>query len=277
MPLHQLTEYFNQRFTEEYRLRKPPLEYRSGKVEGRFRDLRFGTTLKPVRRTSTPSVQVGYDAASWILSPGADEPAPGRRLAEDIEPEQLVNLDRLSRTVHMLNYLPLSHDDGSLFLPVHPRHVLFVQRDHGAYFEDILQRCGLPTRRAVMSLAVSPGYDRQLPILLDRFRSYRDRGYATAIQFDARVGEDFLEHYCIEFLNRFTPDFVRFHSRFFDLAGRSADGARRQAKLLSAIRRLDTRLLIGSVQDEAAARRAEALRADCVVGDYYEASAHTPE
>jgi len=273
MPLYELTEYFNQRFTGEYRLKESPLEFRDGKVEGRFRDLRFGTRLTPIRRGAMPALSVGHDACSWILSPEGDSAASGKGLVDDLESEQLVNLDRLSRTVHMLNYLPRSHDEGFLFLPVHPRHVLFVQRDHGAYFEDILQRCGLPTRRVVMSLPVSPAYDRQMPILLERLRGHRDRGYATAVQFDARVGEDFPEQHCIGFLRRFTPDFVRFHSRFLLPSGRNVDGVQRLSTLLAAIRRLDTKLLIGAVQDDTAAKHAEDVRADCVQGEYYEQSA----
>ena len=54
------------------------------------------------------------------------------------EAPAIVYLDRLCRTVHMLNYLRQTDDDGCLFLHVHARHILAVPHDHGEYFEGLL-------------------------------------------------------------------------------------------------------------------------------------------
>jgi hypothetical protein len=42
----------------------------------------------------------------------------------------------------MLNYLPMSHLGKTLFVEVDPRHILSVKKDHGAYFEEIIIKCG---------------------------------------------------------------------------------------------------------------------------------------
>jgi EAL domain-containing protein (putative c-di-GMP-specific phosphodiesterase class I) len=272
MPLQQLVEYFNQRFTEEQGLGDPPLRLNGTRVEGRFGNLRFSSILQPVRLAESPALVIGHDASSFIPDTPSDSTLPFHAQATD-ETLNIVNLDRLTRTVHMLNYLPVAHEDGHLFLHVHPRHVLAVKRDHGAYFEEIIRRCGLSTRRIVITLQISPVYDRQLILLLDRLRNYRDRGYSTAIKFDDRAGESFLERYCIEFLYRFTPDFVRFETQFFPRLTRDAENYRRRSSLLSAVRRLDTQLLIEGVNSEADANAARLLQADLVKGSYYERSA----
>lgn len=275
MPLQHLVDYFNQRFSEENGLSEPPLALSGKRVEGRFGGWVFTSRLQPIRLSTSPSFVIGHDAAPVVVSPaGADGDGTHLLFADDVP--SVVSLDRLSRTVHMLNYLPIAHDEGILFLQVHPRHVLAVKRDHGAYFEEIIQRCGLVLRRVAITLTVSPAYDRQLTLLLERLKNYRDRGYATAIKFDSRAGDEFLERYCIEFLYRFAPDFVRFDCLFFLKPNRNSAGDRRRAALLSAIRRLDTQLLIEGVRSETDAHLARMLSADFVQGSHYDV-AHVPE
>lgn len=271
MPLQHLVDYFNQRFIEENGLTEPPLAYDGQRVEGRFGGLSFTSRLQPVRLNSSPGFIVGHDAAPTVAAFTANEAgADGEAALFADDTPNIVSLDRLGRTVHMLNYLPLSHDEGTLFLHVHPRHVLTVKRDHGAYFESIIQRCGLPLRRVAITLTVSPAHDPHLSLLLERLKTYRDRGYATAIKFDDLAGESFLERFCIEFLYRFAPDFVRFDSRYFQKTGQDWGNQRRRASLLSAIRRLDTQLVIEGVRSQADAQLARVLTADFVQGSYFD-------
>ncbi|MGX2041034.1 EAL domain-containing protein [Methylocaldum sp. MU1018] len=269
MPLQRLVEYFNQRFTEEQGLSRPPLRLNGTRVEGNFGNLRFGSILQPVRLAESPALVIGHDASSFAPDTPNDANSPFYGPAPDEAPD-IVNLDRLTRTVHMLNYLPVAHEDGHLFLHVHPRHVLAVKRDHGAYFEEIIRRCGLSPRRVVITLPISPVYGRHLVLLLERLRNYRDRGYSTAVKFDDRLGEIVLERYCIEFLYRFTPDVVRLDIRFFPRPTRDAENYRRRSSLLSAIRRLDTQLLVEGVDSDADADLASLVRADWVKGSHYE-------
>ena len=72
--------------------------------------------------------------------------------------QSIINLDRLCRTIHMLNYLIYSHNGGMLFLDVDPRHILGIQQDHGAYFEEIIIKCGLATRNVVISMTINSFY-----------------------------------------------------------------------------------------------------------------------
>ncbi len=275
MPLRDLAEYFNQRISEEQGLTEPPLLVRAGQVESRIGGLRLATEFHPIRRANEPSKILGHDATLRAFPPETSQ-SLAVKVFHQPEAGDIVNLDRLCRTIHMLNYLPVSHENGYLFLHVHPRHVLGVKSDHGAYFEEVIFRCGLVPRRVVISVAVSPLYDRQFVRLQQGLRNYQNRGYSTAIKFDDQANEAFLEGYCIEFLYRITPDFVRLDSGFFSKLRHSEEDGEHRDSLLSVIHRLDTELLVEGIKDESDAQLADRLRPAYVKGDYYERSLQSP-
>lgn len=269
MPLHDLVEYFNQRISDEQGLKTPPLSIRAGQVEGRFGDLRLASEFHPIRRADAPGLIVGHDATLQAFQPESSHTLAAKVFhAADVG--SIINVDRLVRTIHMLNYLPDAHENGYLFLHVHPRHILGVKRDHGAYFEEVIFRCGLSPRRVVITVPVTPVYDRQLILLLEGLKNYQERGYATAIKFDDKANAAFLERYCIEFLYRITPDFVRLDSTFFSTLRHSEGTSRRKTNLLSVIQGLDTHFLVEGIEDERDVALAQVLRADLVKGSHYE-------
>ncbi|MFN5745288.1 MAG: hypothetical protein ACK443_04285 [Methylococcaceae bacterium] len=268
MPLEHLVETFNRRFILENQLDAPPLYYDGQRVHGRFGALRFTSTLKPVRQRLAPAIISGHDTTPLVLIPAAADDTT--RLLYGEELPNIVSLDRLSRTVHMLNYLPRSHDNGHLFLHVHPNHVLTIKQDHGAYFEEIIQRCGLPVRRIVITLALSTIYQRHTLVLLERLKNYRDRGYSTAIRFDDLSSEDFIDRYAQHFLHRYAPDFFRFNAAFFHNARADKLKDRRRHALLSALRQVDTQILLSGIRNPADTRLAEDIRPDYVEGDWYD-------
>jgi EAL domain-containing protein (putative c-di-GMP-specific phosphodiesterase class I) len=274
MPLEHLVETFNRRFILENQLDAPPLHYDGQRVHGRFGALRFTSTLTPVRQHLAPAIISGHDTTPLVLIPATADDTT--RLLYGEEPPNIVSLDRLSRTVHMLNYLPTSHDNGHLFVHVHPNHILTIKQDHGAYFEEIIQRCGLSVRRIVITLGLSKTYQRHTLVLLERFKNYRDRGYSTAITFDDLSSEDFIDLYKQYFLHRYVPDFFRFNAAFFhNTRVDKHEGWRRQA-LLSALRQVDTQIVLGGITNTADAQLAEDIRPDYVQGGWYDEGLNTP-
>lgn len=273
MPLAEITEYFNQRISEERGLAEPPLLFKGRQVESRAGGLRLATEFHPIRRAAKPSIIMGYDAALRAFSPETSQTLAAK-LFHLADVDDIINLDRLCRTIHMLNYLPMSHDGGYLFLHVHPRHVLGVKSDHGAYFEEVIFRCGLTPRRVVISVAISPLYGHHFTLLQEGLKNYQFRGYSTAIKFDDQASEAFLERYCIEFLNRITPDFVRLDDRFISQLRRSEEERERKTSLLSVIHRLDTELLVEGIHHESDVELVQKLHPAYVKGDYYEVSEH---
>jgi EAL domain-containing protein (putative c-di-GMP-specific phosphodiesterase class I) len=275
MPLFELVHYFNQRLREEQELAEEPLELRDGRVVGRFGEVSLTSEFQPIRLAGALSVIIGQDAMLKALPAETPETSTEQVFSAAADGAPIVNLDRFCRTLHMLNFLPRAHDNGSLFLHVHPRHILGVKRDHGAYFEDVIFRCGLSPRRVVITVRITPIYDRQLVRLLEGLRNYRDHGYGTAIQFDEDSDHAFLERYCIEFLYRFTPDFVRLDTAFFSRLRSRPEWEKRIQSLPSVMRGLDTQFLLEGIDSEAGATLARIVNADLVKGRYYE-NRHAP-
>ncbi|GAB6047425.1 hypothetical protein JCM19379_12490 [Methyloparacoccus murrellii] len=271
MPLEHLIHNLNRQLVVDHGLDLPPLRFDGQRVHGRFGDMSFTSDFKPIRLGHDPAVVSGHDAGPLRFTL-ATVGAATERFLNGAMPD-IVSLDRLSRTVHMLNYLVLDRPAGSLFLHVHPHHVLAVKRDHGAYFEDIIHQCGLPLRRIVIGLSLGAAYQSQLPLLMERFRGYRERGYATALKFADEVGETFVERFRRELLHRFAPDHVRFSARFFADAYAGAGGQRRLAALLAAVRGADGQILIDDIRTVGEAQRLAALRPEYVQGEWYEREA----
>jgi EAL domain-containing protein (putative c-di-GMP-specific phosphodiesterase class I) len=269
MPLSDLVEYFNQRISSEQGLIRPPLSVRAGMVEGRFGELRLASEFQPIHHAGAGNRVVGHDAVLQAFDSDA-RPDALERILHDPDVGNIINLDRLCRTIHMLNYLPVAQEENHLFLQVHPRHVLGVKRDHGAYFEEVIFRCGLQARRVVITVPVTPLYDRQLKLLLEGLKNYQNRGYGTAITFDGTANEQFIERYFIEFLYRVTPDFVRLDSSFFSALKKETEEIRRKTTLLSVIHGMDTQLLVEGIQNEKDFLLTQLLRADLVKGAWYE-------
>jgi len=267
MPLEHLIDAFNERFVTENNLDLRPLSFEDGNTFGHYHDLLFTSQFMPVRLSGGSSRIIGLDARSRIIETTQDWESAWLRFGS--ENPDIVRLDRLSRTVHMLNYLLTPHDEGHLILHVHPQHVFQVRRDHGAYFEEILQRCGLPLRRIVVTVTLNQAHGNDFLLLLDRFKNYRDRGYATAIQFDG-LSPAYLEEFCRSSLYRFAPDFVRLRLKQFGAYFNNPDGQRALFMLYSVIRRVDTQIHVCGINSEQDAINASFLNPDYVQGQWYE-------
>lgn len=268
MPLQHLIDTFNSRFVTDYQLDSPPFRFDGERVHGCFGNLSFTSDLKPIRLYANPDLIIGHDTAPLILK--RDGAHDTTRLLYGEEKSKIVSLDRLSRTVHMLNYLILDQHDGRLFVSVHPHHILTIKRDHGAYFEDIIRRCGLPLRRVVIELTISTLYESQLLLLLERLRTYRERGYSTSVKIDEHAGSDFAERFRSQFLHRLPPDYIRFSASFLDRAYPASIDKKRRSSLLSAIRQVDTQVLVASIKTEADGKLMELVFPDYVQGVWYD-------
>jgi len=190
MPLQYLVEYFNDRLGREHQSSVRPFILEAGKVSGLFGPVRVDSVLKPLRNVFTPSIIVGHAAQMNVATNTAphlyvNEIKPLVTNNNSVEEaESIINFDRLSRTVHMLNYLTIVHLEGVLFLDVDPRHILGVKQDHGAYFEEVIRQCGLETNNVAIVLTLNSQYAPYYEDLERGLENYRRRGYQIALKFD---------------------------------------------------------------------------------------------
>jgi EAL domain-containing protein (putative c-di-GMP-specific phosphodiesterase class I) len=122
---------------------------------------------------------------------------------------KLVKLDRVSRTLHVLNYNQIFQEKGLLFLNVHPNLLISVT-EHGKVFERILHAHSVPTERVVIEIRdfSTPEqhenlvtYEKQLAAAIE---NYHERGYKIAID---NFGN---QHSLISRLWKLKPDFIKF-------------------------------------------------------------------
>ncbi len=276
MPLQDLVEYFNDRLGREHRSSFRPFVLEENKVSGLFGPIRIDSFFAPLRQTLKPTVIVGHTAQITVapnktqhLYANEIETLLANNSVPATEFESIINFDRLSRTVHMLNYLTLSHLQGVLFLEVDPRHILGIKQDHGAYFEEVIAQCGLETKNVVIVLAVNSQYARYYQELINGLENYRRRGYQLALNFDylAQESEAF------NLIAKISPNFV-------SLSARNMEDQVHDDILLTKLHQLKTQVaLVGgqSILQQIDEKKSDLLARnsgfDLVEGGYYRAIA----
>ncbi|MGZ5008435.1 MAG: hypothetical protein ACXWE9_07600 [Methylobacter sp.] len=270
MPLQDLIEYFNNRFELEHRSAYRPFIWENGEVGGLFGPIRINSLFSPLRQTLKPTAIVGHSAQITV----ATHKTPALYLteienfrsnspAQETDFESIINFDRLSRTVHMLNYLASPRLQGLLFLDVDPRHILGIKQDHGAYFEDIIARCGLENKNVVIALTVFDQYDRYYQTLINGLDNYRRRGYRIALKFDHLPQQSQLD-----LIARLSPDYVAFSAAYIDS---KIEANLYQLKVLTAS--TGSLSILQQIDDKKTDALARHIGFDLVEGSYYRAIA----
>ncbi len=272
MPLQNLVEYFNDRFGQEHRSSFRPFLLEEGTISALFGQIKIGSVFSPIRQALKPAESVGHAAklkvsthdVQYLYSDEIENLLSNHpHQAGDFE--SIINFDRLSRTVHMLNYLPITHLQGALFLEVDPRHILGVKKDHGAYFEEVIGQCGLETKNVVIIMAVNSHYARHYQELVTGLDNYRHRGYQIALKFDyvAQESQSF------DLITKLSPNYVSLSARHLDQV--------RDNALFEKLR--DLRVLVASaggrtILQQIDQKKSESLARntgfDLVQGSYYE-------
>ena len=101
-------------------------------------------------------------------------------------------MDRLLRTLHMLNHLACATSTQDLWVHTSLRHVLAVEHGHGEFFEDLLRRCGLGADRIVLMGALLPPADPDFARLVAAYAGYVSRGFRIALELPTFPSADAL-------------------------------------------------------------------------------------
>jgi len=276
MPLQNLVEYFNDRLGQEHRSSFRPFVLKEGKVSGLFGPIRIDSCFTPLRQTSKPTIIVGHTAQIMVapnkiqhLYANEIENLLANNSVQAGDFESIINFDRLSRTVHMLNYLTLAHLQGVLFLEVDPRHILGIKHDHGAYFEDVIAQCGLETKNVVVVLSVSSQYAPYYQELINGLHNYQRRGYQIALKFEY-LGQ---ESEAFDLIARIAPNYV-------SSSARNMENQAHDDLLLTKLQQLKTQItsvggqsILQQIDEKKSDLLARNIGFDLVEGSYYSAIA----
>lgn len=274
MPLQNLVDYFNDRFGQEHRSSFRPFLLEEGTISTLFGQIKIGSVFSPIRLTLKPSEIIGHAGKLKVsthevqyLYSDEIENLLSNRPSQDSDFESIIDFDRLSRTTHMLNYLPLAHLHGALFLEVDPRHILGIKQDHGAYFEDVIGQCGLETKNVVIIMAVSSPYAQHYPKLVTGLNNYRQRGYQIALKFDYVP----LEGQSFDLISKLSPNYVSLSARHLDYL-RDSTLLEKLHKLITQITSTGGQSILQQIDHKKSELLARNVSFDLVQGRYYEQS-----
>jgi EAL domain-containing protein (putative c-di-GMP-specific phosphodiesterase class I) len=166
-------------------------EPQPGTIAAQFFASRLTSAFQPIVRASDGGI-AGHHGLLRVFDASSQAVAPWRLLAHAAEDAMLVQLDRLTRTVHALNYFRAGNRQRILYLNVEQRLLSIVADNHGAYFELILAALGVPTSRVAIVLPASALED---PVTFVRAAiAYRIRGYRIVAQLRSDQVDADLEH-----------------------------------------------------------------------------------
>ncbi len=178
-----------------------------GWISGHYFRCKLTSAFQPVFSV-TRNITIGH--AAYIRSQINDEIAlwPWQVFSQASTDVQLVELDRLCRAVHALNYFKTVSDSEQLFLVVHPRLLESVKTDHGRTFENFLDLIGVRTSR--VTIEIPPAINRDPVLLYQVINNYRARGYQVAANYTpAGTPGSFSSVNWLTRAESLTPDIVR--------------------------------------------------------------------
>lgn len=183
-----------------FSLRRQP----DGRVIGRFLNAHLTSLYQPIIEAA--SDRIVASEAFVRCHNGGDELglSPWNLFSLVADDDTLVGLDRLCRTLHVLNHPEPGDSDALLFLNVHGRLLPAVAEDHGHAFRRVLMALDRPSANIVIETPVAACDDPKLLAFV--LSNYRLNGF--------KVGANIGSVRDLEsVLSEVRPNFVKIDSR----------------------------------------------------------------
>jgi EAL domain-containing protein (putative c-di-GMP-specific phosphodiesterase class I) len=183
-----------------------------GRAQGQFFDLALTSAFQPIYAVGPAAgvaagrAPVGYEGLVRGVAPGEAGLSVWRTLDQAASDDESIELDRLCRMLHAINYFrqPVALQGADLYLSVHDRLLAAVSSNHGYAFLRILHALALPVDQIVLQLPAIGAASRWLANYVAD--NYRRNGFRLA--FAATAIPD-----AIDILNRFQPHAIKLDMR----------------------------------------------------------------
>lgn len=180
-----------------------------GSVQGQFFACTLTSEFDAIHRidgAAAGSQVVAYEGRARGVSAEDQGLSVWRMLNQAASDDESIELDRLCRVLHTINYFrqPVAADGADLYLGVHNRLLAAVSSNHGHAFLRILNVLQLPREQIVLQLpAIGPGSRWLANYVAD---NYQRNGFRLAFSA-ATVGD------AIDVVGQFRPHAVRIDAR----------------------------------------------------------------
>jgi EAL domain-containing protein (putative c-di-GMP-specific phosphodiesterase class I) len=148
-----------------------------GRTLGLFDSYLLDSAFQPIFSLAHKRI-VGYEALLRPKDIDGNQVSPLTLFSRNMSPADLVFLDRLSRYIHVRNFMRLGDNVNWLFLNVAP-YVMIHGTEYGLFFRNMLEKAGLSTSRVVVELVEEP--EAEFLALAKSIDYYRDSGCLLAI------------------------------------------------------------------------------------------------
>ena len=217
------------------------VEQSTGEFNSTFLGVRLNSAFQPIYDIQAGDLY-GHEALLRPSLGGELSSTPEFAFTYAEQAGKLVQFDRVSRTLHVLNFRQIYAENGLLFLNVHPKLLVTVNA-HGKVFERILHSNSVPTDRVVIE--IQEGLIDQEKQLAEAIVNYRDRGYRIAID---RFGSA-QSH--IDRLWKFTPDFVKLDLHLIQKAEQNERVSKILPGLIKMIKDLGAQPIVTGIETQA--------------------------
>jgi EAL domain-containing protein (putative c-di-GMP-specific phosphodiesterase class I) len=174
-----------------------------GKAQGRFFNCTMTSAFQPIRQLDDSAV-LGYEGLARSVSAQDQGLSLWKLLDHAASDDESIELDRLCRMLHSINFFRQAGDETDLYLNVHDRLLSAVSSNHGHAFRRILDALELPLARVVLQLpAATPQQGWLLNYVSD---NYRRNGFRFAVNVNSARD-------ALGVLDRLRPDVFKLDAR----------------------------------------------------------------
>lgn len=182
-----------------------------GRAQGQFFNCALTSAFQAIWAVGpgASAEPVGFEGLARGASPDDAGLSVWRLLDQAASDDESIELDRLCRMLHAINYFrqPLALQGADLYLSVHDRLLTAVSSNHGYAFLRILRALELPIEKIVLTLpAIGPASRWLANYVAD---NYRRNGFRLA--FTAATVQD-----AIDIVSQFQPHAIKVDARAID-------------------------------------------------------------
>jgi EAL domain-containing protein (putative c-di-GMP-specific phosphodiesterase class I) len=216
-------------------------EQSTGEFNSTFLGVQLNSAFQPIYDSAAGDLY-GHEALLRPSLGGELASTPEFAFSYAEQAGKLVQFDRVSRTLHVLNFRQIYAENGLLFLNVHPKLLIAVNA-HGKVFERILHSNSVPTDRVVIEIPENlVEQDKQL---LEAIENYRDRGYHIAIDDFGKKNSN------LDRLWKISPEYVKLDLSIIQQAEINTKVRKILPSLINIIRDLGAKPIIEGIETQA--------------------------
>ena len=143
----------------------------AGEICARWQNLILSSVFQPIYKSNDLTTPFAYEAFVRCKDLEGNSVGVSDLFARPADHDEITGLDRLCRTIHLLNFTLQDIKDALLFLNVNEGLISAVDDNHGAAFRKVIDALGFSPRRIVIELPVPLVKDsKRIHFVLQNYR-----------------------------------------------------------------------------------------------------------